>query len=436
VVPSYLKNQNYIMMKIRDFVSVTSLAGAAALSPNSFNQKPDRTRMKVTGIKTYICNAYRTNWVFIKVMTDSGIYGVGEATLETRELTVEQAVRELERYLVGKDPHNIEAFWHDNYRDAYWRGGPVLMSALSGVEMALWDIKGKDLGVPVYQLLGGKVRESVPCYANGWFAPAKTPDEFAAKAKIAIQQGFKALKWDPFGSAYLEIDRKQLNQAIKCVGAVYDAIKDEAEIIIEGHGRFDIPTAVKIGNALSDFEILFFEEPIPPQNLEGLAEVKSRIKIPVAAGERLYNRWEFRSLFELKAVDFVQPDVSHAGGIMELKKIAAIAESYHIPFCPHNPSGPVANAATLQLAACVPNFYIHETMSSDVPWRSDISTEEVYFEEGKMLISDKPGLGIDINEDAIRKYPYEPKELRHYKGTLTDIRPVDAKTYFKKRQTN
>jgi galactonate dehydratase len=389
--------------------------------------------MKITGIETYICHAYRTNWVFVKVLTDvDGLHGVGEATLEHKEHTVAQACKELERTLIGKDPHRIEEIWHSAYRDAYWRGGPVLMSALSAIEMALWDIKGKDLGVPVYQLLGGKVRESIPCYANGWFAPAKTPAEFAEKAKQAVAQGFKALKWDPFGSSYLQIERKQLNEAIACVGAVYDAVKDSADIIIEGHGRFDIPTAVRVGQALGDFDILWFEEPIPPQNLEGLAEVKRRVNVPISAGERLYNRWEFRSLFELKAADFIQPDVSHAGGIMELKKIAAMAEAYHIPICPHNPSGPIANAATLQLAACVPNFYLLETMSSDVPWRRSISTEEVKFENGEMLISDKPGLGIDINIEEIKKHPFEPKELRHYKGTLTDIRPADAESYFRK----
>jgi len=387
--------------------------------------------MKITGVETYICHAYRTNWVFIKVLTNiDGLYGIGEATLEYKEHTVAQACKELERTLVGKDPHRIEEIWHSVYRDAYWRGGAVLMSALSAVEMALWDIKGKDLGVPVYQLLGGKVRESVPCYANGWFAPAKTPAEFAEKANEAVAQGFKALKWDPFGSSYLQIERKQLNAAIECVGAVYDAVKDNADIIIEGHGRFDIPTAVRVGHALGDFDILWFEEPIPPQNLEGLADVKRRVNVPISAGERLYNRWEFRSLFELKAADFIQPDVSHAGGIMELKKIAAMAEAYHIPICPHNPSGPIANAATLQLAACVPNFYLLETMSSDVPWRKDISTEDVKFENGEMFISDKPGLGIDLNIEEIIKHPYEPKELRHYKGTLTDIRPPNAECYF------
>ncbi len=386
--------------------------------------------MKVTGIKTYICHAYRTNWVFVKVLTDSGLYGVGEATLEHRELTVAAAVQELERGLIGKDPHNIESFWHDAYRDAYWRGGAVLMSALAGVEMALWDIKGKDLGVPVYQLLGGKVRDAIPCYANGWFAPAKTPAEFAAKAVIAADAGFKGLKWDPFGSAHLNLTRAEFKQAMDCIAAVAEAVGDRVDLLIEGHGRFNIPTAVRIGHALEAFGVLWFEEPLPPDNFEALAEVKRRIRVPIAAGERLYSRYDYRAFLQLGCADFIQPDVSHAGGILEVKKIGAMAESHHLPLCPHNPIGPIANAATLQLAACTPNFYILETMSSDVPYRNQITTEQVRLENGLMKISDAPGLGIDLHEEAIARYPYEPRDLRHYNGKLTEIRPDNANGYF------
>ncbi len=385
--------------------------------------------MKVTEIRALVCHAYRTNWVFVKVLTDEGIYGVGEATLEMRELTVAAAVKELERYLVGRDPHNIEGFVHDAYRDAYWRGGVVLMSALAGVEMALWDIKGKALGVPVYQLLGGKMRDSIPCYANGWFAGAKQPEDFAAKAKDAVKKGFKALKWDPFGSAYMNLSRQEYKTAVRCVEAVSEAVGDEVELLIEGHGRFNIPTAVRIGRELENFNVLWFEEPIPPDNLKGIAEVKRRIRVPVAAGERLYSRWDYKNFFEEKSADFVQSDVTHCG-IMESKKIAAMAEAYHIPFCPHNPSGPLSNAATLQLAACVPNFYMLETMSSDVPFRKDVANETVIFENGCMGIPELPGLGVDINEEEIAKHPYIPRNLRHYVGTLTDIRPGDAQNYF------
>jgi galactonate dehydratase len=391
--------------------------------------------MKVTDIRTFICHAYRTNWVFVKVLTDAGIYGVGEATLEMRERTVETAIRELERYLVGRDPHDVEAFWHDAYRDAYWRGGPVLMSALASVEMALWDIKGKDLGVPVYKLLGGKVREHVPCYANGWFAPAKTPEEFAAKARVAADAGYQGLKWDPFGAAYRTLDREEFRAAMGCVAAVKEAVGDRVEVIIEGHGRFDVPAAVRIGRALAEYDVLWFEEPIPPDNKEGLAEVRRRVEVPIAAGERVYSRWDFREFFRLGCADYVQPDVSHAGGLMELRKIAATAESHHIPVCPHNPSGPVANAATLQIAACTPNFYLLETMAGDVPYRREVSTERVHFSDGLMKIPDAPGLGIDIDEEAIARHPYEPRDLRHYTGALTDIRPEDTSSYFEDRRT-
>jgi galactonate dehydratase len=388
------------------------------------------TTMKVTGLKTFVCDVFRTNWVFVKVATDEGFDGVGEATLEMRDLTVAQAVQELERYVVGRDPHNIEAFWHDAYRDAYWRGGAVLMSALAAVEMALWDIKGKALGVPVWQLLGGKVRDAIPCYANGWFAPAKTPDEFAEKAREAVAAGFGGLKWDPFGKAYMQISKQGLRDALRCIEAVVEAVGSDIDVLIEGHGRFDVPTAVRIGRALEDYDVLWFEEPIPPDNKEGLAEIKRRVRVPIAAGERLYSRWDYREFLRLGCADFAQPDVSHAGGIREVRAIAAMAECHHIPVCPHNPSGPVANAATLQLAACIPNFAFLETMSTDVPWRRDITDEHVVFADGKMVIPDAPGLGIAIDEAAIADHPYQPHDLRHYTGKLTDIRPPEACSYF------
>jgi galactonate dehydratase len=387
--------------------------------------------MKITEIRPILCHCYRTNWLFVKVLTDEGLYGVGEATLEYREQTVVQSLRELERIVVGKDPRNIEAIWHQCYRDLYFRGGPVNMSALSGVEMALWDIKGKELGVPVYQLLGGQVRDRVPCYANGWFSPAKTPDEFAEKAKEAVKLGFSGLKWDPFGKAYLNISKAELRQALRCIEAVVEAVGDDVEILVEGHGRFNVPTAVRIGRALEDYDITWFEEPVPPDNLDALAEVKSRIRVPVAAGERIYSRWDYQRFFQLRCADFAQADLSHVGGIGEVKKIAAQAEANHVGIAPHNPSGPVANAAALQLAASTPNFYLLETMATDVPWRADICDENILFRDSQMLIPDRPGLGIDLNEEAIAEHPYEPRDLRHYRGDLTDIRPVNAVHWFK-----
>lgn len=388
--------------------------------------------MKITGIKTFICNAYRTNWVFVKVLTDQpGLYGVGEATLEYKEPTIVQACQELERDIVGRDPRDIESIWSSCYRDAYWRGGPVLMSAISAIDMALWDIFGKDVNLPVWRLLGGAVRRSVPCYFNGWFSPAKTPDEFAEKAAMTLDTlQCYGLKWDPFGSAFQSIDPKAFKQAIECVEKVYEACKGRAEILIEGHGRFDLPTALRIARALEPYNILWFEEPIIPDTIEAIADLRSRVNVPLSFGERLYGSQSFRTLLESRGSDYIQPDVSHAGGLTEVKKIAAIAQTHHIPVCPHNPSGPVANAATLQIGASTPNFFLLETMASDVPWRADVCDEDVRFENGQMFIGDRPGLGVDIREEEIAKHPYIPTSLRHYKGTLTDIRPADAKSYF------
>ncbi len=388
-------------------------------------------KMKITKLKTYICNCFRTNWVFVKVETDSGIHGWGEATLEYREPTVAAAIHDLEGWLIGRDPHNIEAFRHDCYRDAYWRGGPVLMSALAGVEIALWDIKGKALGVPVWQLLGGKVRDAVPIYVNGWFAPAKTPDEFAAKAAAVREHRFLGCKWDPFGKAWQQIGRRELDSAMECVRKVSETVGQDVLLLIEGHGRFDIPTAVKIGRRLEEFDICWFEEPLPPDDLNGMREVKERVRVSLAAGERLYNRYEYRQFFDLNCADYIQPDISHAGGIFEMRLLGAEAEARHIGFCPHNPSGPVANAATLQLAGCVPNFVILEMMMTDVPYRAEICDEELVVREGRMVIPDRPGIGIDLDENELLKPPNRPVGVRHYRGDLTDIRPLDAVKYYR-----
>lgn len=386
--------------------------------------------MKITDVKTFVVDCFRTNWVFVKVYTDEGIAGVGEGTLEYKEHALEGAVEHLKNYLLGKDPRNIERLYHDIYRDAYWRGGAVLMSALSAVECALWDILGKSLGVPVYTLLGGKANEDCRIYVNGWFAGAKTPREFAEKAKIAVKKGVTAMKWDPFGKSYLQILNADLTNALECVAAVREAVGDKIDLLIEGHGRFDVPTGIKIAKELEQFKPMWFEEPVPPNNLEALKAVRDKSPVAISAGERLYTRFDYNELFRTRACDYIQPDISHAGGIMELKKIAAIAEANYIPFAPHNPSGPVANAATLQLAACCPNFCILEIMYSDVDYRKYVTNENLVYENGRIRIGDKPGLGIELNEEECLKHPYVEHNLRHYTGALTDIRPPKTEFYF------
>ncbi len=386
--------------------------------------------MKVIDIKPFVVDCFRTNWVFVKVYTDEGIDGVGEATLEYKEEALLGALTHIKEYLVGKNPLDIEKHFHDIYRDAYWRGGPVLMSALSAVECALWDILGKSLGVPVYQLMGGKVNDKVRIYVNGWFAGAKTPEEFGQKAKEAVKRGITAMKWDPFGKNYMNISNAELDLALQRIAAVREAVGNDIDLLIEGHGRFNVPTGIKIAKELEQFKPFFFEEPVPPDNLDALKAVKDKSPVAISAGERLYTRWDYRPMFDKMAADYIQPDISHAGGIMELKKIAAEAESRYIPFAPHNPSGPVANAATLQLAATCPNFCILEIMYDDVAYRKDVTTEDLHYADGYIDIPDKPGLGIEINEEACAEHPYQVHTLRHYTGNLTNIRPAKTEFYF------
>lgn len=386
--------------------------------------------MKITDIKTFVVDCFRTNWVFVKVYTDEGICGVGEGTLEYKEKALCGAIEHIKNYLTGKDPRTIEKHYHDIYRDAYWRGGAVLMSALSAVECALWDILGKSLGVPVYQLLGGRVNEDCRIYVNGWFSGAKTPDEFAEKAKAAVERGVTAMKWDPFGKSYMQISNKDLDTALECVAKVREAVGNNVDLLIEGHGRFDVPTGIKIAKELECFKPMWFEEPVPPDNLDALKAVRDKSPVAISAGERLYTRFDYNKLFALRAADYIQPDVSHAGGIAELKKIAAAAEAHYIPFAPHNPSGPIANAATLQLAACCPGFSILEIMYSDVDYRKKVTNENLVYENGRIKIGDKPGLGIELNEEECLKHPYVEHNLRHYTGALTDIRPPRTEFYF------
>ena len=387
--------------------------------------------MKITDVKTFNVFAFRTNFVFIKIETDSGISGVGEGTLEYKEHALLGAIEDIKRVLIGQNPSEIERICSELYRDSYWRVGPVLQSAISAVNMALWDIKGKVCGVPVYELLGGRVRDSIRMYANGWFSGAKEPDEFAEAAKKAVEKGVTALKWDPFGKAYMYLSNKELMRALSIVEAVRGTVGNDVDLLIECHGRFNIATGIKICQEMKQFNPFFVEEPTPPDSMEALAEVRRKAGVPIAGGERIYSITQFQEFLNKGCADFVQPDISHCGGISAIYKMAAMAETHYVSLAPHNPSGPVANAATLNMAACLPGFRILEIMLTDVSWRSEITNEKVVFNQGNIMIPERTGLGLTLNEENCQKYPFQPVDLRHYKGTLTDIRPADkTSTYF------
>jgi len=388
--------------------------------------------LKISDVKIYTLDAYRTNWAFIRVETDEGLYGWGEASLGTNEMALEGMISDLKRMVLGRDPLQIEKFLFEVYRDMYWKGGPVLMSAISGIEIALWDIAGKYYNTPVSTFFGGKLRDRVPMYANAWFIRAREPEEFAAKAKQTVDLGIRALKWDPFGKAHMSISKPQLEKSVAIVDAVRSAVGAEVELLIECHGRFNPATAVAISRELAPFKVKFMEEPCPPDNYDSTAWVRDHASVPIAAGERCYGKYHCQELLNKNAVDFFQPDVFHVGGLLEGKKVAAMAEARHIPVSFHNPSGPISNAAILQLASTVPNFEIHEIMLTDGRFRKSITNEEVVYEDGCILVPDKPGLGIDVNVEEVLSRPYTPRILRHYTGTVTDIRPKgDCEYYFK-----
>lgn len=388
--------------------------------------------MKITDVKAYTMDSFRMNWNFIKVETDEGIYGWGEASLGTNEQSLEGMVADLKRLIIGRNPFEIEKMLFEVYRDIYWKGGPVLYSALSGIEMAMWDIMGKAMNVPTYTFFGGKIRDKVKMYANAWFVGAKTPEQFAMRAKQTVALGVKALKFDPFGFSHMTIENSQLSYSSEIVGAVREAIGKDNDILIECHGRFNPTTALKISREMEQYNPMLMEEPCPPDYMDSMAKVTARSNVPISGGERIYGKYSFMEYLEKDCVDILQPDIFHCGGMLEGKKVAAMAEAKHKSVSFHNPSGPVSNAAILQLAATVPNFLIHEIMLTDCSFRLNVSNEEVVYEDGYIKIPDKPGLGIDLNEEVIKSRPYTPRNLRHYTGAVTDIRPKgDTIYYFK-----
>jgi galactonate dehydratase len=382
--------------------------------------------VRIAGLRVFVANISRTNLVFVKLYTDAGIDGVGEATLEWKTLAMVAALEELERALVGADPFASDAIVERLHRDGYWRTGALFRTALGAVEAALLDIKGKALGVPVYELLGGRYRDRVACYANHWFFGARTPDDYAEKARAAVAMGYRALKWDPFDVADLEMDRRQRRQTIAIVEAVRDAVGPDVELMLDVHGRLNVPTAIAMCRELARFELTWIEEPTPPESIAALAEVRAASPVPIAAGERFYEPGRFREALAMRAVDVLQPDVSHAGGLGETKRLAHLAHDHLIPVAPHNPVGPVMNAMTLHLAVAIPNFKLFETVSVDVPWRKELVRETLVFEDGAILAPTAPGLGVELIEAACARFPYQPYDVPLFDGTMTTAGVADG----------
>lgn len=367
--------------------------------------------MKITDIKTFTYDANWRNWLFVKVETDEGIYGWGEANVDGFETSSEAAIHIMSQYFIGKDPRNIELHWNKIYRDSTYRPSFIVASALGGIETALWDILGKSLNVPVYQLLGGACRKKILAYDNGW-SFNKKPEDVIKSALNAVELGFKYLKWDPFGSSDLYFDPWETKQAVDLIRAVRKAVGDDIQLLIECHGRFSPDKAIKIAREIEEFKPYFYEEPVPPENVDALARVASSINIPVATGERICTHWDAREILEKNGAAILQPDIVHIGGILETKKLAHMAEVYYVPIAPHNAYGPVQCIANLHIDASTPNFLIQEFFYPDKPLYDEILKEPFHFpKDGYFDLPEKPGLGVDLDEEGLAKRPYQYRSV-------------------------
>jgi len=353
-------------------------------------------------------------WVFVRIETDDGLVGWGEASLEGHGEAILGAMESARDRLIGAPADRIEDAWQTLYRLGFYRGGPVLMSTISGIDQALWDIKGKRLGVPVWQLLGGQVRERIDVYA--WIGGDR-PDDVAEAAAARLAQGFRAVKMNGTEDLGWLDSPAKLDDTVKRLQLVRETGIDAG---IDFHGRVHKPMARQLARALEPYRPLFIEEPLLSENPEAIAQITNQTTIPVALGERLYTRMDFKRLFELSAVDVIQPDLSHAGGLSESRRIAAMAEAYDVAVAPHCPLGPIALAACLQLATTTPNFVIQE-MSLGIHYNNPSADLLTYLsdgavfdiQEGSVAVPTAPGLGIPINEDRVREAAREPHRWRN-----------------------
>jgi galactonate dehydratase len=369
-------------------------------------------------IKSYELFQVPPRWLFLKIETDEDITGWGEPVIEGKAATVKTAVQELMENLIGKDPMDIEGHWNSMYRGAFYRGGPILMSAISGIDQALWDIKGKYFNTPIYQLIGGKAREKMKVYS--WIGGDR-PADIGNAAKHAKENGFTAVKMNATDEMQYLDSYKKIERVLERVAAFRESVGMLLEVGIDFHGRLHKPMAKVLAKELEQYHPMFIEEPVLPENNEALKEISQLTSIPIATGERMYSRWHFKALLAQGYVDIIQPDVSHAGGITECKKIISMAEAYDVAAAPHCPLGPIALAACLQVDATCHNAFIQE-QSLGIHYNSGndlldyLEDASVFnYDNGYVNIPSGPGLGIKINEEQVRKMA---KEGHNWKNPL------------------
>ncbi len=364
--------------------------------------------MRITAIDTYIAGNPWKNWLFAKVSTDEGIHGVGEGTLNYFAKTIETAIHELKPLIIGMDPFQVEIITQRLVRDIYSDGAQVHMCAVAAIEIALWDIIGKATNQPIYNLWGGRCHEKLRAYANGWYRGPRTPASFAEKAKKVAERGYTALKFDPFGSAWRTLSRYDFDLSVDIIRAVRDAVGPTVDLLIEVHSRFNVATAVEFAEAIHQFRPAWFEEPVPHTNIHAMVEVARRSPVPIATGESFSNKQQFAELLQHDAVNILQPEPLNLGGLFTARLVAGMADAHYTVIAPHSAQGPVCSAACAQLNASIPNFFIHEIFDEfNEPWEKQIVSNPVEVVNGYIQVSERPGLGIDLNVEEIRKHPYQ-----------------------------
>jgi len=365
--------------------------------------------VKITNVTASHLPGTRYPWVFLHIDTDSGIRGLGQVSSGPNSTLVAAAAARLGPLLIGEDPSRIEYIWHKLYAGFNSLGSVGFVSALiSGVDIALWDIRGKALGLPIYELLGGKFHDRLILYSNGWFTGCQTPEDFAQAAKKTVGVGHTALKLDPFRRGLTYLSRYAAPypppddlEAAEIVGAIREAVGPGIEIYIDAHGRFDVATAIRLANRLAPYRIGWFEEPVPPENWDALRQFRARSDVPVCVGERLYTRWQFRPVLEQQLAEYIMPDIIRTGGISEMKKIATLAEAYFVPISPHDATGPLTLIAGAHTMLTCPNFFRLEIAYSELELYQKVMDPPFDVHDGYFHLSDRPGLGHDLREDYL-----------------------------------
>jgi galactonate dehydratase len=391
--------------------------------------------MRITAVETHVCNARMRNWIFVKVVTDEpGLVGWGEATLEWHTHSVLGAVRDIAELVVGEDPRRIEHIWQMMHRQHFWHGNSVVSAtAMSGIDIALWDILGKAMGVPCHQLLGGRVRDYIRtyCHLGGGrmedFYETNAGDyaRFGELASAAVESGFTAMKSMAVPPTMGVEGLSAVRHAAKSVAAMREAVGPDIDLMVDCHARPSPAMGLRFAQALDEFGLLFLEEPCWPENVDALARINAATTTPVATGERVIALQDFQRLLAANAMDVCQLDITHVGGLTAARRIAALCDAHRVSLAPHNPQGPISTAASIEFGFSQPGYVICESVHADVPWRGDVvqSSHTTVLEGQIVLPHDAPGLGIEVDEDAIREHPYEPELLQrvfHLDGSVGD----------------